>query len=248
MPWAQKERKTSGGIWAALIKRCELCTFSGCSLHDLCEDHFMETFTFLQKGWSKLENGGSSYFSDSPWCTFALENHVCIGFPHVPHTHCDGKGLQHNFPLEERLFFLHPLCLLLLDAGIIDPGWWGASCLHCLVSCHLVEITMAGSLCFPAFWWVAMLEGRDLTPPNVFWFLHKLNSHPVLQGELVRFLRILMSYSHSLSHLGEEGLWLSSVLFLGCHFQVLCRRLCPFPSLGAIGRLFCSFCPLFLLY
>lgn len=81
----------------------------------------METLSVFKKNDPKWKMEDPPISAIVPGAPLLLENHACIGFSHVSHTHCDGEGLQPNFPLEESLFFLHPLCLLSLDSGIIDP-------------------------------------------------------------------------------------------------------------------------------
>ena len=123
---------------------------------------------FIQKGWYKVENGGSSPFSYSPWCTFAFTESCLPWIPHLLRIHCDGKGLSPTFRWRRVFFLVFLVSPLVGMLGIIDSGWWGASCLRRLVPSPLVEITMAGSLCSSGFWRVLFLISpqAELTPSS----------------------------------------------------------------------------------
>ena len=138
-----------------------LCTFSGYSSHGVCLDHsvWYEDYSLFKEDipetWVILPISatvpGAPLISESclvlisPLCPNYSPAVVCL-------PHCHHKGLQFGLLLPENLFSLVPGSpLLLMSTGDNYPVWQGASCLHCLVSSHLVEITVAIPLCFSAF-------------------------------------------------------------------------------------------------
>lgn len=161
---------SSTGIWAALTKRSELCSFSGYPLRGLCQDHSSghTNIFFFQRGYPwklddpkrKVEDCPISATHTVPGAPLLLENHACIAFPPYlsfcssspspPHPHCGGKGFSPASCLRRVLFSYIP-CVPRWMLGMTCPVRWGSSHLCCLISSRLVEITTAGSLCFSAF-------------------------------------------------------------------------------------------------